>query len=698
MPLKLKKSLREKGEVRKALRRRITDEELRDFTEREVDQRIAGFLTDDRRETRPGLVPGNPIFSHTWREFTKDSKFYVGSLNGRLSTLEEEIRNTAKQSFGMLQDIQQEALALDSFLTEEEIKVLHNFSTVHYNAFVRTVDQQLGFNSLRWLRDYKTELPFLPNHKANIIPATGLTLPVRERVNVPIIDVQLVGEETDVGDSDKPIVSSSPRNLLRKNKVFRHVIIRREFDKTSRKYRKTSSRATLLMTLGNVQLVNNLQIKPVGQSTVWIDELSYINEAGQEIALSTDVIPADTSLRVLFEPVRTKHLKITFRQHAPVTSTNYQVKDMRAKHLNEVLRGVGFEQLLDESQEEMQGRVYDFSLEEISAGLFVYEPLGVFRSRPVAIESPLGLTISDRTEKINVTNNQRTYGTDFSLPDGTVLNEYYVGVTLRDANSNIALRDLIPVPDSYPTQREYLPLIGGESKLKLFPDMHWNLEKIQVASVDPVAAQKFATVTTSSAHRLDVGSTVEIQAIGPQGHPFNGVFSGEVTGDTTILLRLSEISTEYTITANDLPKSFIYLTDEDEQPDPLTVSREGTSLSIGTDYVVSIDGGITFVSDWPRGEEYRKALRLARSGRFVVKIINAQLDKLYWVQYRPKRTQYLGRTNLVQLKNGRVVFDKKLQGTVGNAHTVIVSRADSSSPYITPIIQFYALKVRENVS
>lgn len=691
MPLVLKQSVKEDGEVKEALRRRVNDDELKKFSDRELDQKITELLISGGRQEKLTLVPGGPAFSHTWRNFIQDEKFFVGSLNGRTSRLEEDIENTARESFGVLQEIQQEVLSLDSFITEEEIKTVKNYSKVHYNSFVRSIDQGLGFNDLSWTVDFKTELPFLPNNKGNVIEGTGLTLPLKESTRVPISNVELVGEGTDMGDSRQPIISTSPRNTMLPNKIFRHVIIKRDFDDSGRTYKRSYSEISLLLTLANLQLINNMTIRPIGQSLIEVSGISYLNEAGEEVDLALDVIKAETNLVVLFEAIRTKYLRITMRQHGAVASTKYNVKDESVKQINGVLKGVGFKQYLDEKDEEIQGRVYDFSLEGIELGLHVYESLGVFRSKSVEVRSPLGLTITDKSDKITVTRTEGDYKVDLSLPEGAVLNEYYVGARLQDVNQNVLLEDLIPIPDSYPVQREYLPLVGGLGKLKLFPNLQWNLDKIVVKSVEALGS--VLTITTTNDHE-QMGDVV-VEAVSPLGHPLNGSFKASVVDANTLKIIVADASS-YVVTENDLPVTFLFV--GNDQIDPLTVSREGTSLEIGQDYTISLDGGQTFNSSWPRGSVYREALRLARSGRCIIKIINPELEKIYWVQYRPNSTQYLGKTNLVQLKNGRVIFDASLKNTTGSLHTVIVSRADSNSPYITPIVQFYALKVRENVS
>ena len=179
MPLNIKQSVTESGSVRKALRRRITEDSLKELSERQIDQKLTDYITTKDQQIDLNLIAGIPIYSSNWANFIKDEKFLVSSLNGRINDLDESVVNYTQETDGALKDIQNEALVMDSILTEEEIKKHKRFTTVHYNAFTRAIDSQLDIKNDSWKVDYKTGLNFLPENKANIIPNTGLTLPLR---------------------------------------------------------------------------------------------------------------------------------------------------------------------------------------------------------------------------------------------------------------------------------------------------------------------------------------------------------------------------------------------------------------------------------------------------------------------------------------------------------------------------------------
>ena len=696
MPITFKTKTNNFNALHRAARRRAQDAGLGDLTAERIDVLVTQYLQFQRKLTFPAIGNGQVLSSHAFREFLRDAKFFAGLNSSELVELETDIRNSSKDGFGLLADIQQEANALNSQLSEEEIKLLGNFDSVHFNSFVRQRDMGLSFTQKDWLSDYKTESSFLVDNIANIIPGAGVTLPVRDNVRVPIVGAVLVGEETDVGDTPFPVVSNDPRNVFLVDKVFRYVIIRNEHDATSRKFNYAPSYCTIQLELPNLQEINYINIKPISQRGLTVEEISFVNESGESVPLDVFELNIETIQTLLFEPVKTRYLKLKLQAHAPVTKTEYNAVEWSKKELNNILRGAGWSVLLEEKEQLVQGRVYDFSIENIAVGLIVYEPLGVYRSRPMKVRSPVGVSISERSEAIQVTSNQRSYGIDFNLPEGVVLNEYYLGVHLKTVAGHTAMRDLIPIPDSYPVQREFLPLVGSEAKVKLFPDMLWNVEKFRALAVDwsSYTGRDAIKFTTEEPHGYLVGD--EILVLGPVDYPLVGthivaqVNAYEFKVEVSALLD-TQIATEATV-----PR--IFVAKVSAQDAPLIIKVEDDLLTVGKDYQLSYDGGSTWSNEFSRAQIYTDALTDPSAGNFKIKMLNPVYDKIYWIQYRPLKNQSLSKDKTIRLKNGRVVFDISLRDTIGTISTVIISRAENSNPQVTPVVLFYALKVRENVS
>ena len=89
---------------------------------------------------------------------------------------------------------------------------------------------------------------------------------------------------------------------------------------------------------------------------------------------------------------------------------------------------------------------------------------------------PVGVAYNDIVETIQISNQSNTYGNSFFLDEGEALLERYIGVDFSFPEGGRAMYELVPIPDARSCQREFLPILGGESKVKLFPDLRWNLK------------------------------------------------------------------------------------------------------------------------------------------------------------------------------------------------------------------------------
>ena len=151
MSFKLKTNLNNFGATRTAARLRVNDEFGQSYTDKEVDLLVKNYLSSGNKQRLPRLIDGAPMSSTVFRNFLKDTKFFIALNNIGASELETEITNSAKFAFGTLNDLQQEALILNSLISEEEIKIRGGFTTVHFNSFVRQIDQGLQSNNPDWL-------------------------------------------------------------------------------------------------------------------------------------------------------------------------------------------------------------------------------------------------------------------------------------------------------------------------------------------------------------------------------------------------------------------------------------------------------------------------------------------------------------------------------------------------------------------
>jgi len=702
------------GTLLAAAKRRVDDIDHIDTSGRERDDLAVSFMrTIGDVLSAPPVQGGRLINSNAYSQFWRDSKYFVGVVNGHATQLSELVSLNTKDIFSAVSDIEGEVLALDSEVGEEEIKLIEHYDKVHLNRMARSIDDQIQFSDTDWIEDFKTSFSYPERFLLSTLPNAGITLPVRNRQDIPIIDAILLQESTDVGDTLTPMVTTSPRNVFLKNKVFRHVVVRKGYDATSRVYKqKTSSdqypysarsTLTLQLELPNNILLNYLEIEPGGNSTLSLQSLSYVNEAGETVGLSTVSIPSPTALTLLFQPIQTRYLVLTFEQFAPVTSTTVVVGDERARALNKLLSGAGFLSKFADDSVEVTGRVFDFSMKSLSVGSVLYEDKGIFRSFPVQVKSPIGVDARKLVEAIVPVDRIDAYRDEIILPEGQVLQELYVGARLFDNDGNRTLDDLIPLPDSYPTQSEFLDPSGTDARVKLFPDLKWNEVKNKIASISGdliIDAVHGNLITTVEPHGLMAGETFTFRGPMSIGLPLAPITVHLVNDDFSFYV-LAGPSLDWwpANPAPDLTDSTAYVVRPGDQVPAFDVFvGQDTALNLGTDYQFSIDGGTTYHSSFDTITNWEELRRRAEAGRFYIRFTDRKSDEFYWIKYRIQRNQKLNRSGTVRLKNGRVTFSKQLRDSQGTFQTVLVSRPNTTNHYLTFIVRQYSLKVQEHGS
>ncbi len=704
-----KKNLNLERFLAEAARRRVSDVAFKSIDAETVDARARSYINSNNKKTSLPVGIGNIVSSKSIRTFLKDSKFFIGSLASQANYIQNEIDQLSESNLSMLDDMQREIEVIKSDIREEEIKTFAGYSEVHHNEFARPRDGRAPYTNEHWNLDYKTGLNFVPENEADVIRNVGATLPVMETIAVPVKSAMLVSEETDFGDSSKPIASNNPNNILMPKRIFRHVVIHREYDDTSKLYVKRAATCTLMFELSSLQLVNQMMVKPVGSSPVEIESIKYVTENGEEKTLSTIDITGKRVKKVLFEPVRTRFVKVKFVQNAPVTSTSYTFGDPRVARINDVLSNSGFSQLLDEKRETVQGTVFDFSFERVKFGLRTYNNLGFFKSKPVPVNGPIGVALKDKTDTVSVTSENRLYGvTDAtggedggSPTPGTAFVEKYIGVNLKNRDNGKSIRELIPVVDGELSTREWLPVFGDESRLKLFPDFLHGATKTRIDTATYNAVTGEWTCVVDAGHGLtpvDPASTVlgDLCVFGGAETGFNGIATSYVvttTNQFTIKIKDQAAVPDSTLTKSNLP--FIYFYKQSAVSTPLSVYKHQTLLTLGTEYHLSIDGGATWLTELPAGTAATSAKRDALAGNCRVKLIDPDYNSQYWVDYNVQRNQALSSDKTIKLRNGRIVFDKVYKDHVGSLTSVIIIRSDNDNRYTTPVLRSYNLKIRE---
>lgn len=684
--IKLKTKISSLENLYTASQYRVQDYAFLDLDSKEIESGAAGYLKRTQSFFESPLKSSVPMSSATWREYLKDLRFLIVFNNLELNDLEADIIRLAKRNLKKIRSIQRELNVLESEVIEEEVRFYKDFDFAHHNNFSKKQDRK-ATELQDWNYDFKTGLSIADDNIAEVYPFVGATLPVLESVSIPISRCLIVGEESDVGDTKQPLISTDPNNCVIDNEIFRYVIIRKEYDETKRKYNHTDSYLTLLLELDSLQTINCFEVIPAGANTVQLISVTYINEAGEEVILGAEVLDAPSGLKVFTEAIRLKYLKLKFKQLAPVNKQSLSVTDSNAD-LNNLLQGLTWSTRFKDNQHvSIEGRVYDFSIKDIKIWLNRYNSLGYYCSDSKRITDIATAKISNRVEQIPVSVGINFSDAVYNYSTGSTAAEFYLGVKSRRKNKNF-FEDLIPIPDSYPIQSETLILSGGYAKLKFYPSLTFEVPRVKVVSIEAINSFRHL-VTTVTPHGLVDDD--EFFMIGPMSKNVTNDFTVDsVVNDYSFYIQANRNS-NIVIDEEDKPNTYLYLADSS----PLFNLRRGdVELNIGSDYQVSFGDGV-YSNTWDYNKYTEWLVRGPRAGEFSIKIQNPSYIETYYIDYKPLKNQWLGQTNLVKLQHGSAVFDKKFLGTVSEVQTIVLLRSSIQDYYTTSILASYTLGVKK---
>ena len=679
--------------VDKAIDRFVKDRENKEFDKRDILAHTAIKKISPVDRLLPQLYPDAPISSNKMTEFVREAKLRVNLIGSQTRILRDEITSASSDFWSTLDDVQNELKALDSDIQEEEIKAEDKFQQVHFNAFNRPVDT-FDRSIVRQL-DPKTGLPFLSDQVMHVMPGVGITLPRVQEERIFIKEITLADEGTDVGDTAVPLIYSDPENLLDPDLSFRYVIARKAFDATGRLYNHTESTCKLLVRFGHIQLINHINLRPASHSPLFVKAIEYVNESGEMVQVDIDTLFLDGNLDILLEPLRTSNLLITLVQYAPVEQTSIFTGDIRKEEINAALKGADWSVFLDSPGEDMNARIYDFSLESLTVRLFTYKQTGYFVSQKIPVEKPLSFSLAVDTEVIQISSEQKAYGSTYFLPENTVLYETYVKVMLEDTIKRKQIHATLPMPNTKKSQTEMLPIIGGVSNACFVPDLFYSSVKMRVDKI--VYVGSYAIVKLEKPHGITEGIvfTDELELYTGRELPTYNFLSvqWQVYSPTQIIMaRIDGVRVFGGLDSNHTPKAWLV---RHLNAEPFAVYEEATKLVLGTDYQYSLDSGVTYFSTIMSFAEFSELKDTLAAGCFKIKFLNPDYDQYHWCSYKRANVQWLHPNKLFLLKKNSVIVNPKLRAFKGSLQTMLILRADSRIPYLSSVIHNYKLKVRE---
>lgn len=680
-----------KNTVDKAIGNYAQDREHTD-----VDQATLNELKSLRRalppqRLLPQLLPNSPINSNRMTDYIREAKLRINVIGSQSSILANEINSASTDFWSTLDRVQQEVKSIDSDIQEQEIKVVGKFQEVHYNAFTRPID--MASKASKLIADPKTNLP-IRSH-LNAIHGVGLTLPLANEERLFIRNISIVDENTDVGDSNIVLMQNDPNNLLDPDLHFKYVVGRRAYDTTGRLYNYTESTLKLLIELSHIQLLNHINIRPVSHTALFVKTIDYLNESNELVSLDITNLGLDSNLDILIEPIRTNKLMITLVAYAPVEIGNIQTGDLRKDILNKLLDGAGWNLRVDNHNEIIQARVYDFSLEAIAIRLRSYEQSGYFISKPIKVEKPLSFSTTVDTETIKINSVHQDYNTTYFLPENTVLHETYTELALHDRFRQRQLHCTIPIPSKKLSQTELIPLMADIGLPSFVPDIFFSSFKRRIRSATYAGQYVFTELEQEHGITEGIIYTDLIEVFFGMQYPNRNFFSiqWEAVSPTMLAFKRNDSILEFgLISENITPKGVVLRT---LGSSPFSVHAEEYELELGKDYVYSLDNGQSWLGELISLRDFASLREVLFAGCFQIKVLDPDYDKYYWCAYKRAATQYLSPNKLFLLKDNTIIFDKSLRELSGTLQTMVILRSDSRMPYLSSVIHNYKLKVRE---
>lgn len=623
-------------------------------------------------------IPGSVINSSKWTSFAKDIQFYIEDLNKNLLILDNAVTTFSVESFNFLKDLEKTTIEMDSSLIEKEIKLNESLTAIHFNSFSREVDLGLDFLDSKW-KNYSEK------QKAQTITNVGLTLPIDQETDVFISDIKLIGEESDVGDSSKVLFSSSPRNLLFKDKQFKHVILRKDFDSSGIYFKQNASEISLNIELAFPQKVNKLELSAVGATELIVKQFSYINLSDEKVNFENYTTSSSALININFEPVIAKSFNIVLSQFAPIDNSIYHVKDQKIHELNKLLEGVGLDIKFDSNEEYINGRVYDFSLSNLKLSLVSYLNKGIFISKDIEVIDPQAFSFVSQEENIKI-NSIENSGKITNLPFDLPFSEKYLSLELYNNNEALIFSsEEIPVltKDEYQVQR--LPINNKHSKVNYYPDL---LHSTDYRIVDKVEVNDTSSIiiTFKSNHNLE--GINKITFICSEEKILNGEISCTVVNEKQVKASVFQAPNDFILNINYAPKIYALLNTSQM---PFDIYIQDELLALKKDYLISLDGGKSFIDYIPYSDYIKRTN--AYAGEFLIKFKNPRLDKNYYISYKHKSNQYVTKDQKVILKNNLLLLDSSLHKSKGVFRVTCLLDNITNNKYLSPILKYYTVKV-----
>jgi hypothetical protein len=125
------------------------------------------------------------------------------------------------------------------------------------------------------------------------------------------------------------------------------------------------------------------------------------------------------------------------------------------------------------------------------------------------------------------------------------------------------------------------------------------------------------------------------------------------------------------------------------------VYGDDIELALGTDYVISVDNGITWISSYEDAAVGLFIRDIPKAYETKIRLLDYDPNVTYRISYVKRPFQILDKSGAITLVNNRIAFPRRTKSFSGEVSVLYVLRSMSGNPLITPLITSYCFIAKE---
>ena len=481
--MKLKSRIKYSKDLIDAASKRVKDVDHYVFSTRFVNEEALKLIA--MKQTFISYIPlAFDIFDANNKNASiKDLKYFINIINFELNKLERESENFSNYIHSLISKLESEALEIEATVKEKQLKFFSGSSSTYYCNFSRESDVSLSEINRDFTIDHKTKFGFEPKDTASVIRNLGITLPIESVISIPIVKIEIINELTTIGDTLKPLIVDDPMNLLFRNKVFNYSVLFKGHERTRRLKRK-HAQLGLYFELGSRMPLNSIKIKSNSIAAFNVKDILYLDESNQEVSVSIQNVNNGFESNFLFDAIETDRIIIVLEQKTPAGTGVFKEREKilmeRILDISTFTSGTGT------NVSNVDGYLYDISIDTIEMNLISFRSKGIYRSDYREVSNLSSFNLSDSTIQIPIANEENSLFQQSVTFTDQVYIEKYAGLKFFDTNGGLLLNEKVPLLDNSAKQIEYLDRVGDEFRFKLFPLLHYYRSDLNIIRIDLV--------------------------------------------------------------------------------------------------------------------------------------------------------------------------------------------------------------------